>query len=106
MAKKLIRLGKGDLHRIIKESVNNVIKESSYAGDKYYEYEEIIENLESSYKEYSNAIRDLQEWYLNNIEGGKDMYNSYAGKYGDEAIALLRQSFNRLGSMLEVEEDY
>ena len=105
MTRKTTRLTESQLKQMIKESVNEMLKESEYADDKYYEYEEIVENLKSSYKEYSNAIHDLQKWYLVNVEGGKDMYNSYAGKYGGEAIAMLRQSFNILGNMLEVEDD-
>ena len=30
MAKKLIRLTEGDLHRIIKESINEILSEESY----------------------------------------------------------------------------
>ena len=31
--KKIVRLTEGDLHRIIKESVNRIIKESDYMDD-------------------------------------------------------------------------
>jgi len=34
MAKKLIRLTEQDLHRIVKESVNMILKEGNYAQDK------------------------------------------------------------------------
>lgn len=106
MAKKIFKLTESDLHSIIQESVKNILKESSYKGDNYYEYEEIMEQLESSCDEYENAISNLQKWYLTNIEKGSDMYNSYAGKYGDEAKYLLSQSYSRLGNMLEIEEEY
>ncbi len=95
-------INEAQLRAIVKESVNKVLKESESAD---VEYQDILTTLGSSYDEYSNAIRDLQKWYLINVEGGKDMYNSYAGKYGDEAIALLRQSLNRLGDMLKVDAD-
>ena len=101
MAKKLVRLTEGDLHRIIKESVNRVLNEGNY-----YEYEEIIDVLNEKFDELKRAIYELQEWYLNNVEHGSDMYNSYAGKYGDEAKKLLSQAYNRLGSMLNIEEEY
>ena len=107
MAKKqLIRLTESDLHKIVKESVKRTLKESSYIGDEYYQYEEIMERLNSSYDEYETAISELQQWYLTNVEKGSNMYNSYAGKYGDEAKHLLAQSYKRLGSMVEVEEEY
>lgn len=104
--KKRIKLTENRLNRIIKQSVKKTLKESLYNGDNYYEYEEIIERLNSTYDEYEDAISELQEWYLSNMEEGYDMHSSYAGKYGDEAKRLLRESYNRLGSMLNVEEDY
>lgn len=33
MSKKIVRLTEGDLHKIIKESVNKLIKEGSYAAN-------------------------------------------------------------------------
>ena len=55
MAKKLIRLTEGDLHRIIKESVNNILKRNLHFPNSYgmlmYEiengdYDEIIQSNE------------------------------------------------------------
>jgi hypothetical protein len=102
-----MKLNESQLRKIIKESVNKALNESlsDYDGDNYEEYEEIIERLNDSYDEYQNAISELQSWYLKNIEQSDDMYNSYAGKYGDEAKNLLQQSYNRLGNMLK-DEDY
>ncbi|MCH5311721.1 MAG: hypothetical protein J1E57_07195 [Prevotella sp.] len=34
--KKLIRLAKADLHRIVKESVNKVLREGVYNGTGHY----------------------------------------------------------------------
>ena len=36
MNKKLIRLTEGDLHRIVKESINRVLKEAAYGLDAAY----------------------------------------------------------------------
>ena len=38
MNKKLIRLTEGDLHRIVKESINRVLKEAAYGLDAAYRY--------------------------------------------------------------------
>lgn len=42
MKKKLVKLSEGDLRKIVNESVKKVLKESSYVGENYYEYENII----------------------------------------------------------------
>ena len=101
-----MKINETQLRKIIKESVKTALNESlsDYDGENYEEYEEIMERLNDSYKEYRNTISELQLWYLKNVEHSNDMYNSYPGKYGDEAKELLRQSYNRLGNMLNVED--
>ena len=102
MAKKLLKLTEGDLHKIIKESVRKMLKEDY----DIFEYEDLIENLNECYDAYEQAITDLCSWYFNNIEtNASSSYNSYSGKYGDEAKYYLKKSYNQLGNMLKVDED-
>lgn len=106
MESKKIKISESKLKQIVAESVRKVLNESvKYNGDNLEEYEEIIEIIDDSYGHLCDGIQRLQKWYLINVEGGKDMYNSYAGKYGDESLSMLRDAYNRLGSMLDVEDD-
>ena len=54
MNKKLIRLTESDLHRIVKESVNRILKEN----DENYYYDDAIEALQMS-----DGFLDFEEWY-------------------------------------------
>ena len=101
--KNRIKLSENDLHIIIKESVNKILNESSYSGENYDEYEELIDILNEQFDGIIDTISQLQTWYLNNVEGHGDMYNSYAGKYGSEAKHLINMAYKKLGSMLNVE---
>ena len=68
------------------------------------EYEEISDRLYDAYQEYISAIRALQEFHFRMDDSASDMYNSYAGKYGDEAIKLAQSSYNR-ASQLYLSDD-
>ena len=57
--KKIVRLTESDLHRIIKESVNRIIKESDYMNDK----PNII--IFDAYGEYTNAFSNLTKYNPN-----------------------------------------
>ena len=66
MNKNRIRLTESDLHRIIRESVNNVLKENAvYNSDNSDElYEEIMSHLQTAYdlcKEYRQNVRGSQQ---------------------------------------------
>ena len=61
MNKKLIRLTEQDLHRIVKESVNKVLKEESNIS---YEYEQLYDNIQS----VTNDISNFVGWKLMNNE--------------------------------------
>lgn len=54
MNKKLIRLTESDLHRIVKESVNKILKEN----DENYYYDDAIEALQMS-----DGFLGFEEWY-------------------------------------------
>ncbi len=102
MGKKLLKLTESDLHKIVNESVRRVLKEDY----DIVEYEDLMDNLNECYNAYEQAITDLCSWYFDNIEtDASSSYNSYSGKYGDEAKYYLRKSYNQLGNMLKVDED-
>lgn len=99
MTKQTIRLKESNLHRIVKESVNNIIKE---AYDPYEDgdvYEDLLDNLDSAYNDYLDAIKKIQLFVFEHDDTANDMYNSRAGKYGDEAKNLLGQSYNRISQL-------
>ncbi|MCQ2094822.1 MAG: hypothetical protein MJY81_07505 [Bacteroidaceae bacterium] len=100
MNKNRIRLTEPQLQRVIKESVKNVLNEvaDTYDCD---EHNELIEEVRSGAYELQNAIRNLAKYYLANVEGDNDMYNSYAGKYSEEAQRLINYAISRLGNMME-----
>ena len=54
MKKQIVRLTEGDLHRIIKESVNNVLNENE--SRFLHELERTYRNLHREYEEWQYAL--------------------------------------------------
>ena len=80
-----------------------------YDPDKHGdEYDDIIDNLLEAYENYIRAIESLQIFVFEHDVCAPDLYNSAAGKYGDEAKYLASQSYNRLSRLFysEDEEEY
>lgn len=98
MRQNRIRLRESDLNRIVKKSVNKIIKEAYDPYEDGDEYEELIDNLKDAYNDYFHAIQKIQDFVFKHD-------NSAAGKYGDEAKDLLGRSYNRI-SQLFYEEEY
>lgn len=99
MKKQTIRLKESDLNRIVKESVNNIIKE---AYDPYEDggvYGDLLDGLESAYNDYLDAINKIQQFFFEHDDTANDMDNSLAGKYGEEAKNLLVQSYDRISKL-------
>ena len=99
MKKQTIRLKESDLNRIVKESVNNIIKE---AYDPYKDggvYGDLLDDLESAYNDYLDAINKIQQFFVEHDDTANDMDNSLAGKYGEEAKNLLVQSYDRISKL-------
>lgn len=99
MKKQTIRLKESDLNRIVKESVNNIIKE---AFDPYKDggvYGDLLDDLESAYNDYLDAINKIQQFFFKHDDTANDMDNSLAGKYGEEAKNLLVQSYDRISKL-------
>ena len=105
MRQNRIRLRESDLNRIVKKSVNKIIKEAYDPYEDGDEYEELIVNLKDAYNDYFHAIQKIQDFVFKHDDTATDMYNSAAGKYGDEAKDLLGRSYNRI-SQLFYEEEY
>ena len=91
MAKKLIRLTEGDLHRIIKESVNKVLKED-YFNDGYDEFEKqhrdyLRRNPDAALEDYEDERKYKREreindmWRQHELENGKGLWGT--DKYGN-----------------------
>ena len=55
MAKKLVRLTEGDLHRIIKESVNNVLKEGQ-DNTSHIDIDSDFRNIFDTIKAIKNGV--------------------------------------------------
>lgn len=99
MKKQTIRLKESDLNRIVKESVNNIIKE---AYDPYKDggvYGDLLDDLESAYNDYLDAINKIQQFFFEHDDTANDMDNSLARKYGEEAKNLLVQSYDRISQL-------
>ena len=99
MKKQTIRLKESDLNRIVKESVNNIIKE---AYDPYEDggvYGDLLDDLESAYNDYLDAINKIQQFFFEHDDTANDMDNSLAGKYGEESKNLLVQSYDRISKL-------
>ena len=87
MAKKLIRLTEGDLHRIVKESVNNIINEWFFfktdpsEADNEKEYKEITDWKKKSQKKaaekaqkehpFAKDTRKAAEYWTRKGKGGQ-----------------------------------
>ena len=88
--KQIVRLTESDLHRIIKESVNNILKET-YFNDEYEdEYEEYLrQNPDAALKHYeltnqykkNHEINDM--WNQHELENGKGLLgtNMYGNRH-------------------------
>ena len=67
--KKVIRLTEGDLHNIVKESVNRALNERTYQEameENYTEYKKFVNDL---YNYLINAENFLEDKYYNEDEG-------------------------------------
>lgn len=83
MNKKLIRLTENDLHRIVKESVNKILKEYSYdyMNKEYY-------CLEKLYLEFGKIHKESKYTNDDGINGGKDIHNAYLNLDENSSIFL------------------
>lgn len=88
MAKKLIRLTEGDLHRIIKESVNKVLMESYFYDDyEKLRRDNLRQNPDAALDDYENNRRIQKQheindmWRQHELENGKGLGGGY--KYGN-----------------------
>ena len=74
--KQLIRLTEGDLHRVIKESVNKVLKEGRYSG----EYDRTGSPLDDN--EYVESLEYILDGITNgNISQAKEMLFDSINEY-------------------------
>lgn len=99
MKKQTIRLKESDLNRIVKESVNNIIKEAFDPYEDRGVYEDLLDDLESAYNDYLDAINKIQQFVFEHDDTANDMDNSLAGKYGEESKNLLVQSYDRISKL-------
>ena len=84
MKKKLVRLTEGDLHRIIKESVNRVIKEFN-SMPKTYDSEKANREIYDMNKMPSNYDRTFNRNLKNNMLGGeRDSIEKYRNRMYDK----------------------
>ena len=81
MNKKLIRVTESDLHKIVKESVNKVLNESTIFDRKIPEVIEFLEELWRRLEDCSLTV--------NGFEGGNRMF----------AVTCLRECVNYLKKM-------
>lgn len=99
------------LRRIVKDSIRRTLNEAYDAYEHGDEMEEIKEELEEAYDNYIAAIKRLQQFRYKvdgEAERGYDMYNTYAGKYGDQAKFRAEQSLREAWKLVyeDDEEDY
>lgn len=99
MKKQTIRLKESDLNRIVKDSVNNIIKEAFDPYEDRGVYEDLLADLEFAYNDYLDAINKIQQFVFEHDDTANDMDNSLAGKYGEEAKNLLVQSYDRISKL-------
>lgn len=64
MNKKLIRLTESDLHKIVKESVKRILKESVFSNNEEYEYDYDEMYCQQNYKSFP-----LYTWSYSSIDG-------------------------------------
>ena len=107
MAKKLIRLTEGDLHRIVKKSVSKILKEGSTSmwNGEYYqvqnfitEFQRIMEKslfqqtnnreVENAYLDVAGALQTLEETLKSIVDSDK------FGKYGVNQQQQSQDPFN------------
>lgn len=107
MKKNRIRLTESQLNRMINEHVKHVINEqlSDHEDFDRDEWVELVNDVRDAANEMHSAITELASWYCRNVEKTDDLYNSYAGKYSENAKSLLSRSYNILGSMLKCYDD-
>ena len=55
--KKIVRLTEGDLHNMIRESVQSILKEFDMDDDEYNKYSDFLGN------EYDKEDADMQEYF-------------------------------------------
>lgn len=77
MEKKIIRLTEQDLHKIVKESVNKILKEDNYS----YNGEEYASNLRSQYDNYMTQDEKRNN-YKKNIRLFKRAFITVIKEYG------------------------
>lgn len=65
MKKQTIRLKESDLNRIVKDSVNNIIKEAFDPYEDRGAYEDLLDDLDSAYNDYLDAINKFQQFFSN-----------------------------------------
>ena len=99
MKKNRIRLTESQLNRVINEQLSD---HEDFDRD---EWAELVNDVRDADNEMHSAINKLASWYCRNVEKTDDLYNSYAGKYSENAKSLLSRSYNILGSMLNCYED-
>ena len=105
--KRKVKLTENDIRKIVKSSVSRIINEAYNPDENQDEYEEIVERLKSAYDEYVSAMRELQKFNFSMDDSAPDMYNSYAGKYGDEAIEIAKSSYNAISKLFfDSDEEY
>lgn len=79
MSKKLIRLTEGDLHRIIKESVNNILSEMDW---KTYMNAAKARQEQGNYKSSDKLMKHAQQQF--NKKHGLNDYGQMFGKEGHD----------------------
>lgn len=88
MAKKLVRLTEGELHRIIKESVNNILNEGE---DPYldelskkinYYHSEAMQNLQGLLKAYNELPKEYSNMKFSNISMVRNAIKALEMAYG------------------------
>ena len=100
MNKKLIRLTEGDLHRIVKESVNRILKESE---TDYQTYPHIRDNgtkviVMAHFIEYTFSFKDKKLGEFDSIEEAKRFVleivnnNEYIRDLADEVYSNMDEN--------------
>jgi hypothetical protein len=87
---------------------NRIKKSMIEAYDPYSEgdqYNELVDNLSDAYDSYISAMNAIQKFVFEHDDNAPDMYNSYAGKYGDEAKRLAQQSYSRISKLFYNDEE-
>lgn len=101
MNKKLIKLTEADLHKIVKQSVNRILKEDIQNGRKEFErqvmkWEDDLERISSSMKSIASNPKD--SIWGSTASQEELMSISEAYKYAHEAYMQLVYMIERFGS--------